>query len=135
MASTVVKIPQLGESVAEGTIGRWLKEPEFINLLHARGIMVAGPLRITADDSATLEEVETNESVAWIATAETPAVLGSLVVSDASFLRLVFVSADDVARVQADIEAKRFPLVPEARRATSWSTRARSFAASRWRSG
>jgi hypothetical protein len=100
------------------TIGRWLKEPDFINLLHARGIMVAGPLRITADDSATLEEVETNESVAWIATAETPAVLGSLVVSDATFLRLVFVAADDVARVQADIGAKRFPLVPEARRAT-----------------
>src|SRR5919202_5111828 len=27
MASTVVKMPQLGESVAEGTIGRWLKQP------------------------------------------------------------------------------------------------------------
>ena len=25
--STVVKMPQLGESVAEGTIGRWLKQP------------------------------------------------------------------------------------------------------------
>ena len=24
---TVVKMPQLGESVAEGTIGRWLKQP------------------------------------------------------------------------------------------------------------
>src|SRR5580765_7025222 len=24
---TVVKLPQLGESVAEGTIGRWLKQP------------------------------------------------------------------------------------------------------------
>src|ERR1700704_4239517 len=27
MANTVVKMPQLGESVAEGTIGRWLKQP------------------------------------------------------------------------------------------------------------
>jgi 2-oxoisovalerate dehydrogenase E2 component (dihydrolipoyl transacylase) len=27
MANTVVQIPQLGESVAEGTIGRWLKQP------------------------------------------------------------------------------------------------------------
>ncbi len=27
MANTVVKLPQLGESVAEGTIGRWLKKP------------------------------------------------------------------------------------------------------------
>ena len=27
MADTVVKMPQLGESVAEGTIGRWLKQP------------------------------------------------------------------------------------------------------------
>jgi 2-oxoisovalerate dehydrogenase E2 component (dihydrolipoyl transacylase) len=27
MARTVVQIPQLGESVAEGTIGRWLKKP------------------------------------------------------------------------------------------------------------
>src|SRR5262249_59301255 len=27
MAATVVKMPQLGESVAEGTIGRWLKQP------------------------------------------------------------------------------------------------------------
>lgn len=27
MAETVVRMPQLGESVAEGTIGRWLKQP------------------------------------------------------------------------------------------------------------
>ncbi len=27
MASTVVQMPQLGESVVEGTIGRWLKQP------------------------------------------------------------------------------------------------------------
>jgi pyruvate/2-oxoglutarate dehydrogenase complex dihydrolipoamide acyltransferase (E2) component len=27
MPNTVVKMPQLGESVAEGTIGRWLKKP------------------------------------------------------------------------------------------------------------
>ncbi|HEY0580926.1 MAG TPA: biotin/lipoyl-containing protein, partial [Chloroflexota bacterium] len=27
MTNTVVKMPQLGESVAEGTIGRWLKQP------------------------------------------------------------------------------------------------------------
>src|SRR2546430_17352673 len=27
MPNTVVKMPQLGESVAEGTIGRWLKNP------------------------------------------------------------------------------------------------------------
>src|ERR1700736_6572404 len=27
MANTVIKLPQLGESVSEGTIGRWLKNP------------------------------------------------------------------------------------------------------------
>src|ERR1700738_1820946 len=27
MPNTVVKMPQLGESVSEGTIGRWLKNP------------------------------------------------------------------------------------------------------------
>src|ERR671923_2105868 len=27
MPATVIKMPQLGESVAEGTIGRWLKQP------------------------------------------------------------------------------------------------------------
>src|SRR4030088_1192361 len=27
MANTVIKMPQLGESVSEGTIGRWLKQP------------------------------------------------------------------------------------------------------------
>src|SRR5216683_790300 len=27
MANTVVRMPQLGESVSEGTIGRWLKKP------------------------------------------------------------------------------------------------------------
>src|SRR5919197_4930346 len=27
MPNTVVKMPQLGESVAEGTVGRWLKQP------------------------------------------------------------------------------------------------------------
>src|SRR5438874_9746742 len=27
MPNTVVKMPQLGESVSEGTIGRWLKQP------------------------------------------------------------------------------------------------------------
>src|SRR5579864_5004132 len=27
MPNTIVKMPQLGESVSEGTIGRWLKQP------------------------------------------------------------------------------------------------------------
>src|SRR2546428_13820622 len=27
MPNTVIKLPQLGESVVEGTIGRWLKKP------------------------------------------------------------------------------------------------------------
>src|SRR5579871_4949956 len=27
MPNTVVKMPQLGESVSEGTVGRWLKQP------------------------------------------------------------------------------------------------------------
>src|SRR4051812_38122424 len=27
MPNTVIKLPQLGESVSEGTIGRWLKQP------------------------------------------------------------------------------------------------------------
>src|SRR3989442_11586278 len=27
MPNTVIKLPQLGESVVEGTIGRWLKQP------------------------------------------------------------------------------------------------------------
>src|ERR1700716_2410062 len=27
MPNTVIKMPQLGESVSEGTIGRWLKQP------------------------------------------------------------------------------------------------------------
>src|SRR5438876_10876691 len=27
MPNTVIKMPQLGESVSEGTVGRWLKQP------------------------------------------------------------------------------------------------------------
>jgi hypothetical protein len=53
------------------TIGRLLKQPDFLNLTQGRGILQAGPLRIVADDSATLDDTDATESVVWIATTYT----------------------------------------------------------------
>lgn len=100
------------------TIGRLLKQPDFLNLTQGRGILQAGPLRIVADDSATLDDTDATESVVWIATTPEPEVLGSLVVADATHCRAVFVTPKQADAVRRELEERRFPLVPDAKQAT-----------------
>jgi hypothetical protein len=106
---------------------RWEREDAFANLIHGRGVLVAGPLAITADHDAAIETDE-EMSVLWVALgrrrADTnefipPEVLGSLVVSDATLLRVVFVLPPEVQSVAADLQAHAFPLLPDARRASN----------------
>ena len=37
------------------TVQRWEKTPGFQDMLHSRGVLQAGPLKILADDSAALD--------------------------------------------------------------------------------
>jgi hypothetical protein len=94
------------------TICRWKTEPDFQNLLHSRGVMVAGPLKIVADDSQALNEVATDETILWLDPHAD--VIGSLVVADATHMRVVFVPADDVQSVRDDLSAQRFPSIQDA---------------------
>lgn len=80
--------------------------------------MQAGPLRIVADDSAALDDVEADETILWIA-RETADVTGSLVVAEATHMRVVFVDPADVPTVHADLEAQRFPSIRDAHSARS----------------
>jgi hypothetical protein len=116
--------------VEKRQIGRWLKQEDFLNLLHARGVLQAGPIRILADQVAALDEVPTDESMLWVALGRRtrtedgtlgefipPEVLGSLVLADARFLRVVFIYPRDVAAVRAQLGNRIFPLTPDARTA------------------
>jgi hypothetical protein len=99
------------------TIARWKKEPDFLALLHSRGVLQAGPIKLVANDADALDDVETDESVVWIATGGNPEVLGSLVVSEATHCRAVFVAPNDVPAVRADLASHCYPLLPEAKTA------------------
>jgi hypothetical protein len=74
--------------------------------------MVAGPLHIVADDSQALDDVETDEAILWL--DPDADVLGSLVVADATHLRVVFVPADDAQSVRNDLSEQRFPSIQDA---------------------
>jgi hypothetical protein len=98
------------------SIARLMKQDDFLNMLHSRGVLSAGPLRILADDSDTLDDIESDESIMWVSAAET---LGTLVVRDDDhtirpLLRVVFVPPADAERARADIQAHRFPAIPGA---------------------
>lgn len=103
------------------TVGNWTKDPAFLELLNGKGVFVAGELRVHADDASLLLDTEQTESAIWITptggSTGTPTVIGSLVLKDAIFCRAIFVPPADVARVQEDIEAKRFPILSNARSA------------------
>jgi hypothetical protein len=49
------------------TVQRWEKTPGFQDMLHSRGVLQAGPLKILADDSAALDDVDADESIMWVA--------------------------------------------------------------------
>jgi hypothetical protein len=93
------------------TINLWKHDPSFLDLLHGKGVFQTGPLRIHADAADILDDTTATESALWVSSRnETPTVLGSLVVKNAIFVRLIFVPPEEVARVHEGIEAKRFPM-------------------------
>jgi hypothetical protein len=95
------------------TIGRLQKDPEFLLLVRGRGVFQAGPLRVEAAEEDVLHELPTDCSWLWVATASErePEVLGSLLVEDAEYLRVAFVSPARVGAVRSEIEAHRFPVL------------------------
>jgi hypothetical protein len=98
------------------TIQRWEKTPDFQNMLHSRGVLQAGPLRILASDADALDETDSDESVMWVSGSE---ILGTLAVRDDSgelrpLARVVFVPAADVQSVRDALVDHRFPLLPNA---------------------
>jgi hypothetical protein len=107
------------------TVKRWEQEPDFQAMLYAQGILQAGPIRILADASAALHDTPSDESMLWVALGRRapdgdfipPEVLGTLVVKDAKFLRVVFVMPKDAGAVRAQLEAHVFPLIEDARTA------------------
>ncbi len=95
---------------------RWEKTPGFQDMLHSRGVLQAGPLKILADDSAALDDIDADESMMWVAGDE---ILGTLAVRDDKgelrpLCRIVFVSAADVQSVRDALAEHRFPLTPDA---------------------
>jgi hypothetical protein len=94
---------------------RWEKEPDFHNMIQAKGVLAAGPIRVQASHDDALDDVQSDHSIFWIATGDVPEVLGSLVVADATHARAVFIEPADVERVRDDVQNHRFPLTPDAR--------------------
>jgi len=97
-------------------VQRWEKTPGFQDMLHSRGVLQAGPLKILADDSAALDDIDADESIMWIAGDE---ILGTLAVRDDKgelrpLCRVVFVSAAEVQSVRDALADHRFPLTPDA---------------------
>ena len=104
------------------TITRWMEDESFLNMLHAHGVLSAGPLRVRAAVDDVLHDLPSEESWLWVSVPDA-SVLGSLVVEDATHLRVAFVPPERVPFVRGELEQKRFPvlagerttvLVPEA---------------------
>ena len=95
------------------TVGRLQHDPEFLLLVRGRGVFQAGPLRVEAAEEDVLEELPSDCSWLWVASAPArePEVLGSLVVQDAEHLRVAFIPPARVEAVRFEIEAHRFPVL------------------------
>ena len=92
------------------TITRWMKDESFLNMLHAHGVLTAGPLRVRAAVDDVLHDLPTEESWLWVSVPEA-SVLGSLVVDAATQLRVAFIPPERVPFVRAELEQKRFPVL------------------------
>jgi hypothetical protein len=108
---------------------RWEQEDDFKNLIHGRGVLQVGPITIQANHDDAID-TDAEMSMLWVALGRKtlnadgtpgppipPEVLGSLIVSDSTLLRAVFIMPRDVDAVRADIQARTFPITPDARTA------------------
>jgi hypothetical protein len=94
------------------TVFRWSKDPMFLELVAGSGVITLGPVRVRTSADAVLHDVPAEESWVWIDCSGPPAVLGSLLVDEATHMRAAFVAAPD--RVEAVREAlgqQRFPVL------------------------
>ncbi len=95
--------------VNKSTIVRWMKEPEFLNLIHGRGVLTIGHVQIRAAESDVLQQAPSEESWVWIGEGS---VLGSLLVEGATHLRAAFISTPErVQAVRDSLEQKLFPVL------------------------
>jgi len=103
----------------ERSIYRWLQEEDFLLLLRGRGVFQSGAIRIEASEEDVVEETLADSSWVWVSVGEGgPEVLGSLVVEDATLLRVAFVPRARVEAVRSEIEAHRFPVLDTDTRTT-----------------
>jgi hypothetical protein len=92
------------------TIGRWMGDESFLNMLHGHGVLTAGPLRVHAAVDDVLHDLPTEESWLWVSVPDA-SVLGSLVVDDATHLRVAFIPPERVPFVRGELEQKRCPVL------------------------
>ena len=93
--------------VNKSTLKRWKKDPDFLSLIHGRGVLTLGHVQVRAAEGDVLEQVPCEESRVWIGDG---CVLGSLLVEGAMHLRAVFIATPErVQAVRGDVLALRGP--------------------------
>jgi Homeodomain-like domain len=114
------------------TITRWMGDESFLNMLHAHGVLTAGPLRVHVAVDDVLHDLPTEESWLWVSVPDA-SVLGSLVVDDATHLRVAFIPPERVpfgrpllAHITSALAARpiRLPISPGNRRPTRTTQKA-----------
>jgi hypothetical protein len=91
------------------TIKRWKKDPDFLNMVHGRGVLTLGSVEIRAAEGDLLEHAPREESRVWIGDG---CVLGSLLVEGATHLRAVFLTTPErVQAVRHSLEQKLIPVL------------------------
>ena len=101
--------PQVAKATktSTATIKRWKKDPDFLSMMHGRGVLTLGPVQVRAAEDDVLEHVPCEQSWVWIGDG---CVLGSLLVEGASHLRAVFVTTPERAQaVRNSLEPKLVP--------------------------
>ena len=94
---------------SKSTIKRWMKDPDFLTLMHGRGVLTLGHVEVRAAEGDVLAQVPSKESWVWIGDGS---VLGSLLVEGATHLRAVFITtAAGVQAVRDALEEKAFPVL------------------------
>jgi hypothetical protein len=86
-----------------------MKDPDFLGLIHGRGVLTLGHVQVRAAERDVLEQVPSEESRVWIGDGS---VLGSLLVEGATHLRAAFITnPEDVLAVRDALERKVFPVL------------------------
>src|SRR2546426_524684 len=95
------------------TIKRWKKEPDFLSMVHGRGVLTLGPVQVRTVERDVLEHAPCEESWVWIGDG---GVLGSLLVEGASHLRAVFVTTPERVQAVRESLAQKVAPVPRGER-------------------